>query len=112
MRTIFYLSLVLSVGAAPTAAGANDSAALARHLQDVGSVDRGLGVYRWVVERTLSWLHQCRRLRIRFERFPEIHEAFLSLGCIMICWQFLTRRRRQKSPVGIEQHKGRNLFAL
>jgi transposase len=50
----------------------------------------GLGVYRWVVERTLSWLHQFRRLRIRFERLPEIHEAFLSLGCVLICWNCLT----------------------
>jgi transposase len=24
----------------------------------------GLGAYRWVVERTLSWLHQFRRLRM------------------------------------------------
>ena len=49
----------------------------------------GLGTYRWVVERTLSWLHQFRRLRIRWERLPEIHEAFLSIGCILICWSFL-----------------------
>jgi transposase len=27
-----------------------------------------LGGERWVVERTLSWLHQYRRLRIRYER--------------------------------------------
>jgi transposase len=50
----------------------------------------GLGVFRWVVERTLSWLHQFRRLRIRYERRPEIHEAFLSIGCSLICWNFLT----------------------
>ena len=50
----------------------------------------GLGIYRWVVERTLSWLHQFRRLRIRFERLPEIHEAFLSLGCALICWNCLS----------------------
>jgi len=50
----------------------------------------GLGVFRWVVERTLSWLHQYRRLRIRYERLPSIHEAFLSLGCSLICWNFLT----------------------
>lgn len=49
----------------------------------------GLGVYRWVVERSLSWLHQFRRLRIRYERLPEIHEAFLSIGCALICWRFL-----------------------
>lgn len=45
----------------------------------------GLGVYRWVVERTLSWLHQFKRLRIRYERLAEIHEAFLTLGCCLIC---------------------------
>jgi transposase len=48
-----------------------------------------LGHYRWVVERCLAWLHQFRRLRIRFERRADIHEAFLALGCAMICWNFL-----------------------
>ncbi len=45
----------------------------------------GLGLYRWVVERTLSWLHQFRRLRVRYERRADIHEAFMTLGCIIIC---------------------------
>lgn len=49
----------------------------------------GLGVTRWVVERTIAWLHQFRRLRIRYERLPKIHEAFLKLGCCLICWRFL-----------------------
>jgi transposase len=49
----------------------------------------GLGVHRWVIERTIAWLHQNRRLRIRYERRPEIHEAFLSLGCILICSWFV-----------------------
>jgi transposase len=49
----------------------------------------GLGVYRWVVERTLSWLHQFRRLRCRYERRPELHEAFMSLACDLICWRLL-----------------------
>jgi transposase len=43
-----------------------------------------------VVERTLSWLHQFRRLRIRYEKLPEIHDAFLQIGCIVICYRFLT----------------------
>ena len=51
----------------------------------------GLGAHRWVVERTLSWLHQFRRLRVRFERCADIHEAFLSLGCTLICWRCLAR---------------------
>ena len=59
---------------------------LAKRRTEHGS---GLGKYRWVVERTLAWLHQFRRLRIRFERRADIHEAFLSLGCILICWNYL-----------------------
>ena len=49
----------------------------------------GLGVYRWVVERTLSWLHQFRRLRIRYERREDIHQAFLIIACLMICHRVL-----------------------
>jgi transposase len=49
----------------------------------------GLGTIRWVVERTNSWLHQFRRLRIRWERRADIHEAFLSLACALICYRRL-----------------------
>lgn len=49
----------------------------------------GLGRIRWVVERTLSWLHQFRRLRIRFDRRQDIHQAFLSLSCALVCWRKL-----------------------
>ena len=59
---------------------------LAKRNTEHGS---GLGKTRWVVERTLSWLHQFRRLRIRWERLPQIHEAFLRIGCILICWNLL-----------------------
>jgi transposase len=44
-----------------------------------------LGKQRWVVERTISWLHQHRRLRIRYERRANIHEAFVSIACSLIC---------------------------
>jgi transposase len=47
--------------------------------------ESGLGETRWPVERTLSWAHQNRRLRIRYERRPDIHQAFLVLACIKIC---------------------------
>ena len=49
----------------------------------------GLGRTRWVVERTLAWLHRFRRLNMRYERRACVHEAFLMLGCSMICWNFL-----------------------
>ena len=47
----------------------------------------GLGKFRWVVERTISWLHQFRRLRSRWEKRPAMHQAFLKLGCAMICFR-------------------------
>ncbi|HEY1174416.1 MAG TPA: IS5/IS1182 family transposase, partial [Verrucomicrobiae bacterium] len=37
-----------------------------------------------------SWLHQFRRLRIRYERRPDIHLAFLTLGCSLICLRSLS----------------------
>jgi transposase len=49
----------------------------------------GLGRYRWVVERTFSWLHQMKRLLVRYERRADIHEAFLALGCCLICFRRL-----------------------
>jgi transposase len=49
----------------------------------------GLGRERWVVERTLAWLHNLRRLRTRYERLPELHGAFLHLGCAVICERML-----------------------
>jgi IS5 family transposase len=50
-----------------------------------------LGRHRWVVERTLAWLNRYRRLTLRYERRADIHQAFLSLGCSLICWQALNR---------------------
>ncbi|MBA4116296.1 MAG: IS5 family transposase [Rubrobacter sp.] len=50
-----------------------------------------LGRYRWVVERTLSWLNRFRRLKVRYERREDIHQAFLDLGCALICWRYVQR---------------------
>jgi IS5 family transposase len=50
-----------------------------------------LGRYRWVVERTLAWLNRFRRLKGRYERRADLHQAFLSLGCALICWRALAK---------------------
>jgi len=50
-----------------------------------------LGRYRWVVERTLSWMNRFRRLKVRYERRDDIHQAFLDLGCVLICWRSVQR---------------------
>lgn len=49
----------------------------------------GLGKKRWVVERTFAWLHQFKRLRTRYERRADLHQAFLTLGCCVICTRML-----------------------
>ena len=59
---------------------------IARRRTEHGS---GLGRVRWVVERTFAWLHNFRRLRIRWERDAGLHYALLSLGCSLICWRHI-----------------------
>src|SRR5436190_2311013 len=49
----------------------------------------GLGVFRWVVERTISWLHSFGRLRRRLDRGTELQQAFLRLACGLICLRIL-----------------------
>ncbi|MEU8882790.1 IS5 family transposase [Streptomyces hydrogenans] len=51
----------------------------------------GLGVHRWVVERTIAWLHGFRRLRVRWERRDDIHEAFLGLATCLITHRHVQR---------------------
>ncbi len=50
-----------------------------------------LGRHRWVVERTLAWLARFRRLTIRYERRADIHRAFTSLACSLICLNQIRR---------------------
>ena len=61
---------------------------IARRGTEHGS---GLGRWRWVVERTFAWLHNYRRLRIRWERDPVVHMAFLTLACARICRFYLMK---------------------
>ena len=49
----------------------------------------GLGEYRYVVEQAIALLHWFRRLRIRWEIRDDIHEAFMTIGCAIICWRRL-----------------------
>jgi hypothetical protein len=61
---------------------------IARRGQPHGS---GLGVHRWVIERTIAWYHGMKRLRIRWERRDDIHEAFLDLATCIITYRHVTR---------------------
>jgi len=38
---------------------------------------------RWVVERTIAWLHAFRRLLVRHERYAFVFNGFVSLACLI-----------------------------
>lgn len=59
---------------------------LARRRTPNGS---GLGVLRWFVERSISWLHGWGRLRRRLDKHADIHDAFLHLACSLVCLRML-----------------------
>ena len=50
----------------------------------------GLGVFRWVAERTLSWLHGFRKLRLVTEKNLDMQYAFLTLAVSVICYRYLS----------------------
>jgi transposase len=52
--------------------------------------ESGVGKLRWFIERTISWLHAFGRLRRRLDRLTELQEAFLRLGCCLVCLRILT----------------------
>ncbi|MEW2400764.1 IS5 family transposase [Streptomyces sp. NPDC046862] len=51
----------------------------------------GLGKLRYVVEQTFALLHQFKRLAVRWERLLELHDAFVSPACSLICWRRLKK---------------------
>jgi transposase len=78
---------------------AYDSSSLRRALRARGITPRiarrgidsseRLGRYRWVVERSLSWLLGCRRLGVRYERRADLLQGLLHLACALTCVRFL-----------------------
>ncbi|MFI9584224.1 hypothetical protein ACIHCQ_20820 [Streptomyces sp. NPDC052236] len=54
---------------------------------------QGMGKLRYVVEQPFSLLHQFKRLAVRWERRTELHDAFVSLACSLVCWRRLKKRR-------------------
>jgi transposase len=59
---------------------------IARRQTEHGST---LGRQRWVVERTFAWLHQFKRLLVRYDRRHDIHEAFVAIACCLVCFRRL-----------------------
>ncbi|MGF6610859.1 transposase [Paraburkholderia sp. WSM4175] len=57
------------------------AAGIATHIARRGEPrGSGLGKTRWVVERTVAWLHNFRRFRVRFERLVLMHEPFMKIA--------------------------------
>ena len=59
---------------------------IARRQTEHGS---GLGRERWPVERTISHLHNKRRLLVRTDRSQATHEALLNLAGCLLCYSRL-----------------------
>ena len=76
--------------------------AIARRRTPHGS---GLGIFRYVVEQALALFHQFRRLRTRFDKRADIHEAFMTIGCAMICWRRLHSSRRAGYSLVSRSHR-------
>lgn len=45
----------------------------------------GLGRRRWVIERTMSWLGNFRRLKLCYERTGQHFQAFHDLAACLVC---------------------------
>lgn len=54
---------------------------------------KGIGKLRYVVEQTFALLHHFKRLAVRWERRTELHDAFVSLACSLICYRRLKKTR-------------------
>lgn len=54
--------------------------------------------WRWVVERTFSWLEKARRLCRDYEVLPENHEGVVYIVMIRLMLRRLTDNRRQRKP--------------
>ena len=53
----------------------------------------GLGKDRYVVEQTIATIHHNRRLKVRYDKRSDIHEAFLTIACIKACYYRLQKTR-------------------
>ena len=64
-----------------------------------GSPDiKSMGKLRYAVEQPFALLHQFRRLAVRWERRTELHDAFVSLACSLICWRRLRKAHSRSGP--------------
>jgi transposase len=46
---------------------------------------------RFMVERSIAWIGNYRRVATRYERYPHIYKAFFQLACIMLCLNWVLK---------------------
>lgn len=51
----------------------------------------GLGKVRCVIERTISWIGQPRRLKVRYEKLAAVHTGFHLIQLVRICLRKLIK---------------------
>ncbi len=61
---------------------------LGARLAPVGRV--AAGEVAPLLAGTLAWLKRFRRLAVRHERRADIHQAFLTIACCLVCHRYLT----------------------
>lgn len=83
----------MATTATPTAASCTDVGSCPVISRKAVPNIKGLGRLRYVVEQTFSLLHHFKRLAVRWERRLDLHNAFVSLACGLICWRRLKKTR-------------------
>lgn len=43
--------------------------------------------HRWKIERTFSWVGNCRRVLVRHEYYAHLFEGFLHWACLLVCFK-------------------------
>lgn len=104
LEVVVRLEKVLADGADQGEIKARLEAAHQCVLEIVPKLGEGFVVapWRWIVERTLSWLDKSRRLCRDYEELPENHEGAVYIAMIRLMLRRLTdnqRRRAKKAPV-------------
>jgi len=56
--------------------------------EEIKEKKEGRSAKRWAVERTMSWMNQFRRLKIRWERKSKNYEAFCHLAFAVIAFRY------------------------
>ena len=54
---------------------------------------KGIDKLRYIVEQTFALPYHFKRLAVRWERRTELHDAFISLACALICFRRLKQCR-------------------